>query len=105
LIVGLNADESIRRLKGASRPIQNEIARATVLSSLKFVDAVVIFQEDTPINLIHALQPDVLVKGADYTIDRVVGGDFVTRRGGKVLLADLVEGQSTTSMVQRAVVQ
>jgi len=105
LIVGLNADESIRRLKGASRPIQNEIARATVLSSLKFVDAVVIFQEDTPINLIHALQPDVLVKGADYTIDRVVGGDFVTSRGGKVLLADLVEGQSTTSMVQRAVVQ
>jgi D-beta-D-heptose 7-phosphate kinase/D-beta-D-heptose 1-phosphate adenosyltransferase len=104
LIVGLNADESIRRLKGPSRPIQNEIARATVLSSLKFVDAVVIFQEDTPIDLIHALEPDVLVKGADYTIDRVVGGDFVTGRGGKVLLADLVEGQSTTSMVRRALV-
>jgi D-beta-D-heptose 7-phosphate kinase/D-beta-D-heptose 1-phosphate adenosyltransferase len=103
LIVGLNADESIRRLKGSSRPIQNEIARATVLSSLKFVDAVVIFQEDTPIDLIHALEPDVLVKGADYTIDGVVGGDFVTSRGGKVLLADLVEGQSTTSMVRRAV--
>jgi D-beta-D-heptose 7-phosphate kinase/D-beta-D-heptose 1-phosphate adenosyltransferase len=104
LIVGLNADESIRRLKGPNRPIQNEIARATVLSSLKFVDAVVIFQEDTPIDLIRALEPDVLVKGADYTVDRVVGGDFVTSRGGKVLLADLVEGQSTTSMVRRAVV-
>jgi D-beta-D-heptose 7-phosphate kinase/D-beta-D-heptose 1-phosphate adenosyltransferase len=102
LIVGLNADESIRRLKGPDRPIQNEIARATVLSSLKFVDAVVIFEQDTPIELIQALEPDVLVKGADYALDQVVGGDFVTRRGGKIVLADLVEGQSTTKMVQRA---
>jgi len=103
LIVGLNADESIRRLKGPERPIQNEIARATVLSSLKFVDAVVIFSEDTPIDLIYALEPDVLVKGADYTLEGVVGGDFVTSRGGSVVLAELVEGQSTTSMVRRAV--
>ena len=103
LIVGLNADESIRRLKGPDRPIQNEIARATLLSSLKFVDAVVIFSEDTPIELIKALEPDVLVKGADYTRDKVVGGDFVTSRGGTVLLADLVEGHSTTDMVRRAV--
>jgi D-beta-D-heptose 7-phosphate kinase/D-beta-D-heptose 1-phosphate adenosyltransferase len=102
LIVGLNADASIRRLKGADRPIQNEIARATVLSSLKFVDAVVIFSEDTPIELIHALQPDVLVKGADYALEGVVGADFVLSRGGKVVLAELVEGQSTTSMVRRA---
>ncbi len=102
LIVGLNADESIRRLKGPDRPIQNEIARATLLSSLKFVDAVVIFAEDTPIELIKALEPDVLVKGADYTRDAVVGGDFVTSRGGTVLLAELVEGQSTTNMVRRA---
>jgi D-beta-D-heptose 7-phosphate kinase / D-beta-D-heptose 1-phosphate adenosyltransferase len=103
LIVGLNADESIRRLKGPDRPIQNEIARATVLSSLKFVDAVVIFSEDTPIEMIHAIEPDVLVKGADYTLDGVVGGDFVRSRGGTVMLADLVEGQSTSSMVRRAV--
>jgi D-beta-D-heptose 7-phosphate kinase / D-beta-D-heptose 1-phosphate adenosyltransferase len=103
LIVGLNADESIRRLKGSDRPIQNEIARATVLSSLKFVDAVVIFYEDTPIEMIKALEPDVLVKGADYQLDQVVGGDFVRNRGGRVVLADLVEGQSTTSMVRRAV--
>jgi D-beta-D-heptose 7-phosphate kinase / D-beta-D-heptose 1-phosphate adenosyltransferase len=102
LIVGLNADASIRRLKGPDRPIQNEIARATVLSSLKFVDAVVIFSEDTPIEMIHALEPDVLVKGADYTLDAVVGGDFVRSRGGSVVLADLVEGESTTSMVGRA---
>jgi D-beta-D-heptose 7-phosphate kinase/D-beta-D-heptose 1-phosphate adenosyltransferase len=103
LIVGLNADESIRRLKGPDRPIQNEIARATLISSLKFVDAVVIFSEDTPIDLIHALEPDVLVKGADYTLEGVVGGDFVRSRGGRVVLAELVEGQSTTSMVRRAV--
>jgi D-beta-D-heptose 7-phosphate kinase/D-beta-D-heptose 1-phosphate adenosyltransferase len=101
LIVGLNADDSIRRLKGPDRPIQNEIARATVLSSLKFVDAVVIFSEDTPIELIHALEPDVLVKGADYSLDRVVGADFVTSRGGRVFLAELVEGHSTTGMVRR----
>jgi D-beta-D-heptose 7-phosphate kinase/D-beta-D-heptose 1-phosphate adenosyltransferase len=103
LIVGLNADESIRRLKGPDRPIQNEIARATLISSLKFVDAVVIFSEDTPIDLIYALEPDVLVKGADYTLEGVVGGDFVRSRGGSVVLAELVEGESTTSMVRRAV--
>jgi D-beta-D-heptose 7-phosphate kinase / D-beta-D-heptose 1-phosphate adenosyltransferase len=102
LIVGLNADASIRRLKGPDRPIQNEIARATLISSLKFVDAVVIFAEDTPIELIHALEPDVLVKGADYTMEGVVGGDFVRSRGGTVLLAELVAGESTTSMVRRA---
>jgi D-beta-D-heptose 7-phosphate kinase/D-beta-D-heptose 1-phosphate adenosyltransferase len=103
LIVGLNADDSIRRLKGPDRPIQNEIARAMVLSSLKFVDAVVIFSEDTPIDLIYALEPDVLVKGADYTLERVVGADFVKSRGGSVVLADLMEGHSTTNMVRRAV--
>lgn len=102
LIVGLNSDDSIRRLKGPERPIQNEIARATVLSSLKFVDAVVIFAEDTPIELIKALEPDVLVKGADYSLDQVVGGDFVRSRGGRVVLAELVDGQSTTGMVRRA---
>lgn len=102
LIVGLNADESIRRLKGPERPIQNEIARATVLSSLKFVDAVVIFEEDTPIELIKSLEPDVLVKGADYRLDQVVGGEFVRSRGGRVVLVEFVNGHSTTGIVQRA---
>ena len=102
LIVGLNSDDSIRRLKGPARPIQSEISRATVLSSLKFVDAVVIFAEDTPIELIRALEPEVLVKGADYTLDQVVGADFVISRGGRVLLADLVEGHTTSGMVKKA---
>jgi D-beta-D-heptose 7-phosphate kinase / D-beta-D-heptose 1-phosphate adenosyltransferase len=101
LIVGLNADSSIRRLKGPTRPIQAEVARATVLSAVKSVDAVVIFAEDTPIDLIEALAPDVLVKGADYTLDQVVGADFVIRHGGKVLLAELLTGHSTTDTVTR----
>ncbi len=83
MIVGLNADESIRRLKGPDRPIQNEIARATLISSLEFVDAVVIFAEDTPIDLIHALEPDVLVKGADYTVATVVGAELVRRAAAR----------------------
>jgi D-beta-D-heptose 7-phosphate kinase/D-beta-D-heptose 1-phosphate adenosyltransferase len=101
LIVGLNADLSIRRLKGPNRPVQSEAARATVLASMKSVDAVVIFAEDTPINLIEALEPDVLVKGADYTRDTVVGADIVMRYGGKVVLAALVLGHSTTETVRR----
>ena len=101
LIVGLNADLSIRRLKGSNRPIQSEVARATVLSSLKSVDAVVIFSEDTPIELIEILEPDVLVKGADYTLNTVVGADLVLKRGGKVVLADLIPGHSTTDTVKR----
>jgi D-beta-D-heptose 7-phosphate kinase / D-beta-D-heptose 1-phosphate adenosyltransferase len=101
LIVGLNADLSIRRLKGANRPVQSEVARATVLASMKSVDAVVIFAEDTPINLIETLEPDVLVKGADYTLDKVVGADLVIGRGGKVLLAELLSGHSTTETVKR----
>jgi D-beta-D-heptose 7-phosphate kinase/D-beta-D-heptose 1-phosphate adenosyltransferase len=101
LIVGLNSDLSIQRLKGAGRPIQGEVARATVLASLKSVDAVVIFAEDTPLQLIQALMPDVLVKGSDYTLDKIVGADLVIRRGGKVLLAELVRGHSTTETVQR----
>jgi D-beta-D-heptose 7-phosphate kinase/D-beta-D-heptose 1-phosphate adenosyltransferase len=101
LIVGLNSDDSVRRLKGPARPIQDEVARATILSSLKAVDAVVIFAEDTPLNLIEAVAPDVLVKGADYSADAVVGADFVKARGGRVLLADLVHGESTTNTLQR----
>jgi D-beta-D-heptose 7-phosphate kinase/D-beta-D-heptose 1-phosphate adenosyltransferase len=101
LVVGLNSDLSVRRLKGADRPVQSEVARATVLAAVKAVDAVVIFGDDTPLELIEALEPDVLVKGADYTLDRVVGADLVLARGGKVLLARLVPGHSTTETVKR----
>jgi D-beta-D-heptose 7-phosphate kinase/D-beta-D-heptose 1-phosphate adenosyltransferase len=101
LIVGLNADLSIRRLKGPNRPVQGEVARATVLAAIKSVDAVVIFSEDTPIHLIEVLQPDVLVKGADYTVDTVVGADLVLAKGGKVVLAELLAGHSTTETVKR----
>jgi D-beta-D-heptose 7-phosphate kinase / D-beta-D-heptose 1-phosphate adenosyltransferase len=101
LVVGLNSDLSVRRLKGPGRPIQGEVARATVLASLKSVDAVVIFQQDTPLELITTLEPDVLVKGADYSVDTVVGADVVLRQGGKVVLADLVPSHSTTSTIER----
>ncbi len=101
LVVGLNSDLSISRLKGPNRPVQGEIARATVLAAIKSVDAVVIFGEDTPLQLIESLEPDVLVKGADYTIDAVVGADAVIGRGGKVVLAELLSGHSTTDTVKR----
>jgi D-beta-D-heptose 7-phosphate kinase/D-beta-D-heptose 1-phosphate adenosyltransferase len=101
LIVGLNSDLSVRRLKGPDRPVQGEVARATVLASLKAVDAVVIFGEDTPLELIDALAPDVLVKGADYSVEGVVGAELVQRRGGKVLLAELVPTHSTSSTIAR----
>lgn len=101
LVVGLNSDASVKRLKGESRPVQSELARATVLASLGIVDLVVIFGEDTPEELIHAIRPDVLVKGADYTVATVVGAAFVMGYGGKVVLAELVEGQSTTNTIKR----
>jgi D-beta-D-heptose 7-phosphate kinase/D-beta-D-heptose 1-phosphate adenosyltransferase len=99
LIVGLNNDASVRRLKGEGRPIQTAAARATVLASMSTVDLVVVFDEDTPQALIEALRPDVLVKGADYARRNVVGADFVESYGGKVILADLVEGLSTTATI------
>lgn len=101
LVIGLNTDSSIKRLKGEDRPIQSEMARAVVLSSLELVDLVVLFDEDTPLKLIETLKPDVLVKGADYTIDKVVGADFVQSYGGKVVLAELKPGQSTTNTVNK----
>ncbi len=101
LVVGLNSDASVQRLKGPTRPVQSEAARATVLASLANVDLVVIFGEDTPYELIAALKPDLLVKGADYSIDKVVGADLVQSWGGKVVLADLVAGQSTTGTIAR----
>lgn len=101
LIVGLNSDESVTRLKGPSRPVQSEAARATVLSSLESVDMVVLFGDDTPMELIKTLRPDVLVKGADYTVDTVVGADLVRDYGGQVFLAALEEGFSTTKTIAR----
>lgn len=101
LVVGLNSDASVRRLKGPARPVQNAVARGTVLASLAAVDLVSIFEDDTPIALIQAILPDVLVKGADYRIDQVVGSDLVQSWGGRVKLVDLKEGHSTTSTISR----
>jgi D-beta-D-heptose 7-phosphate kinase/D-beta-D-heptose 1-phosphate adenosyltransferase len=101
LVIGLNSDASVRRLKGHDRPVQSEGARAQVLASLETVDLVVIFGEDTPMRLIEGLKPDVLVKGSDYTVDRVVGGEFVQSHGGSVLIAENEPGFSTTQTIQR----
>jgi D-beta-D-heptose 7-phosphate kinase/D-beta-D-heptose 1-phosphate adenosyltransferase len=101
LIVGVNSDASVRRLKGPDRPVQPEAARAAVLASLATVDLVCVFEDDTPEALIATLRPDLLVKGADYALNQVVGADFVKTRGGKVVLADLLPGHSTTATVAR----
>jgi D-beta-D-heptose 7-phosphate kinase/D-beta-D-heptose 1-phosphate adenosyltransferase len=101
LVVGLNSDASVARLKGANRPVQQETARAAVLASLSSVDLVVVFPEDTPVALIEAIRPDVLVKGADYRVEEVVGADFVQSYGGTVVLADLVAGHSTTATIKK----
>jgi D-beta-D-heptose 7-phosphate kinase / D-beta-D-heptose 1-phosphate adenosyltransferase len=102
LIVGLNSDASVRRLKGDGRPVQNERARAEVLAALEAVDLVVIFEEDTPIDLITRVRPNVLVKGGDYTREQVVGHEIVEAEGGEVVLVDILPGHSTTSLVDRA---
>lgn len=102
LIVALNSDASVQRLKGPSRPVQNEASRATVMEALRDVDLVVIFDEDTPLECITAIGPDVLVKGADYSEEDVVGGDIVKARGGRIALAPLIQGQSTTAAIARA---
>ncbi|WP_413207274.1 D-glycero-beta-D-manno-heptose-7-phosphate kinase [Rhodospirillum sp. A1_3_36] len=101
LIIGLNSDASVSRLKGPTRPVQSEMARATVLASLASVDLVVLFGQDTPIDVIRTLLPDVLVKGADYTVDTVVGADLVQANGGRVVLAKLEDGFSTTATIAR----
>lgn len=100
LILGLNSDSSVKRLKGDSRPVQTEVSRATVLAAIAKVAMVVIFSEDTPLDLINSLKPDILVKGADYTVDTVVGASEVQSWGGKVILAELVKGQSTTNTIE-----
>ncbi len=101
LVVGLNSDASAARLKGPGRPVQNQEARGAVLASLAAVDLIVMFDEDTPIDMIGAVRPHLLVKGADYRLDEVVGADFVKSIGGEVLLADIVPGYSTTATIAR----
>jgi rfaE bifunctional protein nucleotidyltransferase chain/domain len=101
LIVGLNSDASVRRNKGPERPIHPEAERAEVLEALECVDAVSIFDEDTPAGIIRLVQPDVLVKGADWPADQIVGRDTVEARGGKVVLEPVEQGYSTTSLIER----
>ncbi|MFT3844297.1 MAG: D-glycero-beta-D-manno-heptose 1-phosphate adenylyltransferase [Lacibacter sp.] len=101
LIVGLNSDASTKRLKGEGRPVNNEDNRALMLASLIMVDAVVLFDEDTPLQLITTIMPDVLVKGGDYTIDTIVGAKEVIANGGKVEVIPLVEGLSTTNLLKK----
>jgi len=99
LVVGLNTDESVKKIKGPARPYLDEGARALILASLGFVDAVVLFNEDTPHNLIKQVVPDVLVKGGDYKPQEIVGYDVVTQHGGKVVTVDLTEGYSSSGIL------
>jgi rfaE bifunctional protein nucleotidyltransferase chain/domain len=101
LIVGLNSDASVRRLKGETRPLQAEYDRARILAALEFVDAVVLFEEDTPLGLITATLPDVLVKGGDYRPEQVVGAAEVVAHGGRLELLSFVDGRSTTSLANK----
>lgn len=101
LFVGLNADASVKRLKGESRPVNSQESRALLLASLLMVDAVVIFEEDTPLNLITAIMPDVLVKGGDYTIDQVAGAKEVIGNGGQVIINPILEGFSSTTLIEK----
>ncbi|MFD2933346.1 D-glycero-beta-D-manno-heptose 1-phosphate adenylyltransferase [Spirosoma flavum] len=101
LILGLNTDASVSCIKGPLRPVVNEYARARLMAALEFVDAVTLFGEPTPLELIQAVQPDVLVKGDDYTVDTIVGADFVLGRGGRVETVALVPGYSTTKLIER----
>ena len=101
LVVGVNSDASVRRLKGPERPVRTEAERAYVLAALEAVDAVVVFEQDTPLEIITLLMPDVLVKGGDYTPDTVVGAPEVQARGGRVVIVPLTPGHSTTSTVEK----
>lgn len=101
LIVGVNSDASTTRLKGPQRPINNQSQRTLILASLLVVDAVVVFEEDTPAALIERISPDVLVKGGDYTKDQIVGADWVEQKGGQVITVPLLEGHSTTGIESR----
>ena len=101
LIIGLNADSSVKRIKGEDRPVNDQSSRAALLAALFFVDAIVVFEEDTPINVITTLMPDILVKGADYSIENIVGAKEVIANGGEVKTIDFVEGYSSTSIIKK----
>jgi D-beta-D-heptose 7-phosphate kinase/D-beta-D-heptose 1-phosphate adenosyltransferase len=101
LIVGLNSDASVKKLKGESRPVNDQETRALILASLVMVDAVVVFEEDTPLELIKQLMPDVLVKGGDYTVQQIAGAKEVMENGGQVVINPTVEGFSTTALIEQ----
>ena len=101
LIIGVNTDNSIKRLKGKNRPIVEEISRAKQLAALEFVDAVVLFDQDTPIDLIKVINPNVITKGGDYNTDQVIGNDIVTQNDGEVVIIPLTQGYSTTSILEK----
>src|SRR6201985_2678474 len=101
LIIGLNSDSSVKRIKGDDRPVNDQNSRAALLAALFFVDAIVVFEEDTPINLITALMPDILVKGADYSIENIVGAKEVMENGGEVKTITFVDGYSSTSIINK----
>ncbi len=102
LIVGINTDDSVKRLKGPSRPIQNESDRCRILAALKAVDHTILFSEDTPLNLIKNVKPDVLVKGGDWKPEQIVGSEFVLAHGGSVLSLNFVDGKSTSSLIEKS---
>ncbi len=102
LIVGINSDNSVKVLKGPTRPIQNENDRAEILASLKSVQHTILFNEETPLELIRKIKPDILVKGGDWTVDQIVGSDFVLQNGGKVLSLQFVDGKSTTKIIEKS---
>jgi len=101
LVIGLNSDDSVSRFKGPERPLQDQISRARVLAAMQFIDLVVFFNEDTPLDLITELLPDILVKGSDYLADNIVGADVVKKNGGVVKTIDFVPGYSTTRIVEK----
>jgi D-glycero-beta-D-manno-heptose 1-phosphate adenylyltransferase len=101
LVVGLNTDASVGRLKGPQRPVVDEYARARLMAALSFVDTVILFDEPTPKELIEALKPDILVKGDDYSVETIVGADFVLKQGGEVKTVTLVPGYSTTALIEK----
>lgn len=101
LVVGINSDASVKRLKGTERPVQPEEARCRLMAAMAFVDAVVVFEEDTPLQLIKTLRPDILVKGNDYAISQIIGADFVVENGGEVRTIPLVEGYSTSRIIEQ----
>lgn len=102
LIVGINTDASVKKLKGPTRPIQNENDRSQILAALKAVDHTILFDEETPLNLIKSIKPDVLVKGGDWKIEQIVGSDFVLENGGQVLSLNFVNGKSTTAIIEKS---